>query len=88
MAPTGQTTTPEEPQETAEQPTARAPRRRRKATAAATAPEPAPQAPDQDLTQGPAGPAQDPDAAQDADPAPDPEQTASPAWGRRRGGRA
>ncbi|WP_315134684.1 Rne/Rng family ribonuclease [uncultured Actinomyces sp.] len=82
MAPTGQTTTPEEPQETAEQPTARAPRRRRKATAAATAPEPAPQAPDQDLTQGPAGPAQDPDAAQDADPAPDPEPTASPAGGQ------
>ena len=47
MAPTGQTTTPEEPQETAEQLTARAPRRRRKATAAATAPEPAPQAPSQ-----------------------------------------
>ena len=85
MAPTGQTTTPEEPQETAEQLTARAPRRRRKATAAATAPEPAPepapQAPAQDLTQGPAGPAQDPDAAQDADPAPAPEPTASPAGG-------
>ena len=69
MAPTGQTTTPEEPQETAEQPTARAPRRRRKATAAATAPEPAPQAPDQDLTQGPAGPAQDPGAPQAPDQA-------------------
>ncbi|AVM61454.1 Rne/Rng family ribonuclease [Actinomyces sp. oral taxon 897] len=88
MAPTGQTTTPEEPQETAEQPTARAPRRRRKATAAATAPEPAPQAPAQDLTQGPAGSAQDPGApqdpgaAQDADPAPAPEPTASPAGGQ------
>ena len=69
MAPTGQTTTPEEPQETAEQPTARAPRRRRKATAAATAPEPAPQAPAQDLTQGPAGPAQDPGAPQAPDQA-------------------
>ena len=79
MAPTGQTTTPEEPQETAEQPTARAPRRRRKATAAATAPEPAPQAPsqagaqvsaqdaDQDLTQD----ADDQEEASDQDETPD-----------------
>ena len=64
MAPTGQTTTPEEPQETAEQLTARAPRRRHKATAAATAPEPAPQAPSQ---AGAQVSAQDQDPTQDVD---------------------
>ena len=75
MAPTGQTTTPEEPQETAEQLTARAPRRRRKATAAATAPEPAPQAPSQagaqvsaqDVDQDPTQDVDDQEEASDQD---------------------